>query len=96
MVNLFSCFETFAWRENNVTVQGETFARGVAAADNNNCLIHTLGQLVLGEGRYDQSTKLAKMMAKMATKLAKMATKLAKMMAPPCQFDSGTKCVVLV
>ena len=42
------------------------------------------------------TTKLAKMMAKMATKLAKMATKLAKMMRPPCQFDPGTKCVVLV
>ena len=42
------------------------------------------------------ATKLAKMMANMAPKFAKMATKLAKMMAPPCQFDSGTKCVVLV
>ena len=35
-------------------------------------------------------------MANMAAKLAKMATKLAKMMAPLCQFDSGTKRVVLV
>ncbi len=42
------------------------------------------------------ATKLAKTMANMATKLAKMATKLAKMMAPLCQFDSGTKRVVLV
>ena len=42
-----------------------------------------------------RSQKVTKL-AKMATKLAKMATKLAKMMAPPCQFDSGTKCVVLV
>ena len=49
------------------------------------------------------TTNLAKMianmatkLANMATKLAKMATKLAKMMAPLCQFDSGTKRVVLV
>ena len=45
------------------------------------------------------ATKLAKMttkLANMATKLAKMATKLAKMMRPPCQFDPGTKSVVLV